>query len=615
VKRPVARRANRAKSSVRRAANNAALILESLELRRMLAYAPAVTVVPTTRNPEALFGSSIATNGNTILVGAPHPGTSGVGAAYEFDASNPTNGGTLIPNPDPEVGDQFGAAVAFVNGRMAVSAPESYTGGEPKVHVFDNDPLTPDVLLSPFGDPPNQAFGASMVAIGDSLFVSAAGSLGIGNPSAAVVRYDTGPGADSAYDDIYFFESNVFGQVGMAVKDSKVLASGSHENLATEEVGDSVGTVFEIDPAQPAATVPLGDEDVFLQDEQAIDPIFGFSIGVTSNSVLIGSPLANSVYEYFDGDEIVDRTYAPPDELLQGTFGWSISVNEAAGTFVVTDPEATVGETGSVQGEAYVFDLGTGDHVATLQSATVDDTDDFGWASAALPDGNFVVTDPADDGGSGAAYLFVADVPPPIGPTITVGNDGVVAVTGTGGDDAVSIIKGDDGTFVITIGDQSFTGAASGVVIELGDGNDVVSVSPSVQFAIEIYGGLGNDSIAGGSGGDILVGGAGSDVIYGGSGKDLLIGGDGADSLYGEVNDDVLVASATIFDADKDELRAVHQEWLNAGSVATLDNSGIVTDDNIDSLTGSNGVDWFFKGDEDVINDLKKFELGFVVPV
>jgi hypothetical protein len=63
-------------------------------------------------------------------------------------------------------------------------------------------------------------------------------------------------------------------------------------------------------------------------------------------------------------------------------------------------------------------------------------------------------------------------------------------------------------------------------------------------FAVELYGGIGNDALEvtgesaaklyGGAGADLLSGGNGADLLSGGSGDDVLHGNGGADSVYGD---------------------------------------------------------------------------------
>ena len=87
------------------------------------------------------------------------------------------------------------------------------------------------------------------------------------------------------------------------------------------------------------------------------------------------------------------------------------------------------------------------------------------------------------------------------------------------------------------------------VVVNAGEGNDIVSLSSAIPGAINgdagndlLRGGRGDDEISGGAGNDIVYGGGGDDDIDGGEGNDYLIGGAGADNLSGGAGDDRILA-------------------------------------------------------------------------
>lgn len=74
-------------------------------------------------NVDGRFGSSVAAFGDRVLVGAPFADTTtqDAGMAYLFDAGT----GALLEafeNPTPSAGDQFGAALALLGGRVAIGS-------------------------------------------------------------------------------------------------------------------------------------------------------------------------------------------------------------------------------------------------------------------------------------------------------------------------------------------------------------------------------------------------------------------------------------------------------------------------------------------------------------
>jgi uncharacterized delta-60 repeat protein len=112
----------------------------------------------------------------------------------------------------------------------------------------------------------------------------------------------------------------------------------------------------------------------------------------------------------------------------------------------------------------------------------------------------------------------------------------VLSVTGTSGDDAVTVLNAGItvDTPIIFSGDDGndlFTGiAATGPLSLTGNGGDDV-----------LIGGSANDTLNGGSGKDELVGNSGDDSLSGNGGTgDTLDGGDGDDTLNGGAGNDVI---------------------------------------------------------------------------
>jgi hypothetical protein len=179
-----------------------------------------------------------------------------------------------------------------------------------------------------------------------------------------------------------------------------------------------------------------------------------------------------------------------------------------------------------------------------------------------------------------------------------------------------------------------------GSIVVFGQGaDDHVHASDSISVPMCAFGGDGNDNLNGASGNDLLVGGNGNDTLLGGSGRDLMIGGSGADRLVGNRDEDLLIAGYTAYDAQTVALRSILNEWASGGTLAVrmanIESGGglangyqlngnvgpgqtVFNDNDVDLLTGSQGVDWFFAnlvadngGAVDRITDLASGEFGF----
>jgi len=226
------------------------------------------------------------------------------------------------------------------------------------------------------------------------------------------------------------------------------------------------------------------------------------------------------------------------------------------------------------------------------------------------------------------------------GTFVNEGTVGALTVHGTAAADVIRIAPAGRAeaveVLVNGVSQGSFT-LAQRLVVRAGAGDDDVQATGSIGLSVWLFGEAGHDRLKGGADHDVLVGGDGDDLLHGGQGRDLLIGGRGADRLFGNVDDDILIAGFTSFDANDAALAAIMSEWTSARTYearfanlrgdathpqfvdrangntflkADGPNATVFDDGAIDKLTGSSGRDWFFAGDEDQIVDLKDDELA-----
>lgn len=150
------------------------------------------------------------------------------------------------------------------------------------------------------------------------------------------------------------------------------------------------------------------------------------------------------------------------------------------------------------------------------------------------------------------------------------------------------------------------TSTGAGFLLHGGSGNDTVTGGSGDDL---IYGGTNHDSISGGSGNDtvngnigndtvhgdagddVITGAGGMDELYGGSGNDTLSGHSGTDSLFGEDGDDSLSG-----DASGDSLAGGAGDDTLRGDVG---NDSIEGNDGNDSITGGSGGDSILGGNDD----------------
>jgi len=199
------------------------------------------------------------------------------------------------------------------------------------------------------------------------------------------------------------------------------------------------------------------------------------------------------------------------------TFTWDLDND---GIFGETGLDALRGdETGATP----LFDpTGLAAGSVTVVTLRVDDGDDVGVDTAQItipaPEGVFLIDGTLSLFGSSTANNMA---------TISQAN-GIITVSASFADGPATFNESD----VVEIN------------VVLGDGHDIVVISPSVLKPVTIDGGAGNDLLMGGGGRSVLLGGAGNDVLWGGPGDDVLLGGDGNDDLFGGGGNDALVGGA-----------------------------------------------------------------------
>jgi RTX calcium-binding nonapeptide repeat (4 copies) len=166
-------------------------------------------------------------------------------------------------------------------------------------------------------------------------------------------------------------------------------------------------------------------------------------------------------------------------------------------------------------------------------------------------------------------------------PSASVAND-TLTINGTGGGDSISLIPGaDPNAQLVDFGNgtnpQSFDRSTfSAIAVFLGAGDDrfvASNGSTSVDDAVTVHGGAGNDTILGGDADERLLGEGGDDFIDGNRGNDTVMLGTGQDTAQWDPGDgsDLIDGGTGIDDLDFNGSNAQENIALGAnGSQAVL---------------------------------------------
>jgi FG-GAP repeat len=406
--------------------NRAALLIALLLVASVLASAQITQLAELTASDGTAgdqFGTSVAADGTTVIVGAPQPSTVGPGAAYVFGNSG-ASWSQLAKLTSGASSGEFGFSVAISGDVAVVGAPgglnangTAYVFVKPSAGWTD---MTPTAQLSAVGNDENY--------LGNSVAVSTDGkTVVIGSPG-----YGFGTG------NVYIFERPVGGWIDMAAPTatlSSSAAAGLGNAVAIAGSGNVVCAGSLGGEGNGAAYVFLKPQSgwqnmnptaTLTASDGGPDQHFATSVAISSgsgNTIAVGTPFhppnsgaPGTVYVFAEPPSgWLDMTQTAELTLPinhQTMLGESVAVQ---GNWVLAGaPEAAVSGK-SDPGEIFGYSKPSGGWQNTTtpnlsQTSSDGATNDlFGW-SAALNGTLAVVGAPqhtvSGNANQGAAYIF-----------------------------------------------------------------------------------------------------------------------------------------------------------------------------------------------------------------
>ncbi len=253
------------------------------------------------------FGSAIALSGDVALVGAPGEGGRGAVAVYTRSGGAWSQAGTL-PAGDVPAGALFGASLAIDGNRAAVGAPAA--GGKGTVHVFvrSGTAWTADgPALSGRRAADNGQFGASLVLNGDKLFVGAPGSVFTAFTTAAPAPAAGGRGGQGGRGGfggmgaVVEFARNAAGawvegalltpyDFPAAARLGASLAVAGDELWAGAPLADNAGRIYTTRQDKSGGFTGMNKLMLDVAPDPSVRPQFGASMAISGNSAVVGMP-------------------------------------------------------------------------------------------------------------------------------------------------------------------------------------------------------------------------------------------------------------------------------------------------------------------------------------
>jgi len=373
------------------------------------------------------FGIAVAVGNDKIYVGADY-NTTQYGAVYSYNLDGTVQ--NKITASDTSSGAQFGCSIAVGNDRIIIGA-EGKNSNQGVVYIFNLSENQLGIITASDGAA-GDYFGYAVAVGSNKIFVGAPHDDDDGTSSGAVYVYNLdGTGevkitaSDAATGD------NFGGSVAVGSNEIVVGAAGRDDN------GNGSGAVY-------VYNLDGTGEVKITASDAGILHLFGSSVAVGSNKIIVGSPgestsgtYSGSVYVY-DLDGTNELKITASDAAAGDEFGKSVAVG--SNKIIVGAPDDD--DNGTSSGSVYIYNLdGTGEIKINAGGSANDD--EFGSAVAAS-NTKIVVGAPGGFGAdvTGFAYIYnngdqnIVDVkfssPPIIGPgigttataTVSIGPDG-----------------------------------------------------------------------------------------------------------------------------------------------------------------------------------------------
>ena len=397
------------------------------------AATPPVTLVqlaeltPSTRATNDWFGISIAVSGNTVVVGDFDANIEQYGAVYVYvkPASGWTNMTQVAKLTSSDNGQGFGTSVAINGNTVVVGAAntsnfDAPTAGPGAAYVFVKPAsgwadMTETAKLTASDGQPGDAFGVSVSISGPTIAIGAFFAVdSSGNSFAGKAYVFTRPsngwlGNLNETAKLTASDSQLLNYMGASITvggNTVVAGAYGHNNFqgtAYVFVEPTGGWVSSTQTAELTASDGTGSAD------------FGFSSAISGNTVLVGAPNAaagkGAAYVFVEpagGWTNMTQTaeMRAPNAVPGNGFGQSAAIS--GNLVVIGAPGTTVGGN-SGQGAAYLFVKPASGWKNTIKASELTASD--GAASdnlgvSASISGSTVVAGAPKSSTPGSAYLF-----------------------------------------------------------------------------------------------------------------------------------------------------------------------------------------------------------------
>jgi hypothetical protein len=363
------------------------------------------------------FGYAVAVDGGTAVIGAPYDDNHGSAYVFVRSAEGSWSQQAKLVAGDSAADDNFGSAVAVDGGTAVIGAPNNDSRGTDSgsAYVFvraADGSWSQEARLSAADGTADDYFGTSVSVDGDTAVIGAKNC-----------NYDTGACPGSAY--VFARSVHAWGQQAKlvvinsspyAIFGRSVSVSGDIALIGSDGYdanGFPAGAAFVF-----VRTVGGGwvQEAKLATSDASENDSFGCSVAVDGNTALIGSNFAGSAYIFVrssGGAWNQEAKLRPGDAFSENYFSSSVSIS--GDTAVIGIVHGSESDDFSA-GAAYVFGRspqGSWAQQAKLAAPVMNYFAYFG-SSVSVDGGTALIGSWGDDRNgawSGAAYVFTEAIP------------------------------------------------------------------------------------------------------------------------------------------------------------------------------------------------------------
>ena len=353
------------------------------------------------------FGTSMAMDGDIVVVGAPSMRSSGspTGAAFVYNAATGEQLDVLHAS-DATYGYGFGASVGFDGSRAIVGAPDDGRTGTPAAYVFNTSTGAMLAKLSPAGAESGDGLGRAVAIDGYSAVL---GARFQNSCDGAAYVFDLVTGRETK---LMADTTRSFFGYAVAVADGVVLVGAPFDNAQAS----NPGAVYAFDAVSGRQIGKFARPDGLANPDWS----FGVSIAVDDGLALIGSQDEHSgqgaAYLFDIATGAFLQRLVPGDAKDSQRFGNSVALSD--GVAVV----GSVFDGPDVQyGAAYVFDVMTGETLDKIVHP--DPFEGMRFGSSVAISGDRLLCGASYDhlAGSTSGSVYVYNLPEPTTSALLVG--------------------------------------------------------------------------------------------------------------------------------------------------------------------------------------------------